>query len=116
MMFHLKTTGDAYAMKAVVIKDTEGKSGVVQIPVSIVDKNGNTVYASENEITVSIKGNTVLLGLESGSSSSHEDYKGNKRKALHGRLIAYVRLENNTGNTTIEFSSTGLQSQKMILK
>jgi beta-galactosidase len=95
----------------VVIKDAIGKSGVVQIPINIIDKEGNTVYAADNEITVSIKGNAVLLGLESGSSTSHEDYKSNNRKALHGKMIAYVLVENNAGNTTIEFSSPGLQSQ-----
>ena len=113
--YSLKTTGNAYAIKADVIKDTVGKSGVVQIPISIVDKDGNTVYAADNEITVSINGKAVLLGLESGSSTSHEDYKSNKRIALHGKLIAYVLLEKNAGNVTIEFSSPGLQSRKLLL-
>ena len=112
----LKTTGEAYAVKAIPIKDATGKSGIIQIPISIVDKEGNTVYAADNEITVSINGKAVLLGLESGSSSSHEDYKNNKRKALHGKLIAYVLLEKNAGNTSIEFSALGLQSQKIELK
>lgn len=112
----LKTTGNAHTIKADVIKDNIGKSGVVQIPISIVDKDGNTVYAADNEITVSITGNAVLLGLESGSTSSHEDYKGNKRKALHGRMIAYVLHEENAGNATIEFTAQGLQSKKITIQ
>ena len=112
----LKTTGDAYAIKAAVIKDEAGKSGVVQIPLSIVDKDDNTVYAADNEITVSITGKAVLLGLESGSSSSHEDYKANKRKALHGKMIAYLLLEKNAGNVTVDFSAAGLQSHKITIQ
>ena len=112
----LKTTGDAYAIKAAVIKDEAGNSGVVQIPISIVDKGGNTVYAADNEITVSITGKAVLLGLESGSSSSHEDYKSNKRKALHGRMIAYVLLEKNAGKVNVELTAAGLKSQKITIK
>ncbi len=112
----LKTTGDAYAIKAHVIKDTTGKSSVVQLPVSIVDKDGNTVYAAENEITVSINGKAVLLGLESGSSSSHENYKSNIRKVLHGRMIAYILLEKNAGKVSVEFSAAGLQSGKITIQ
>jgi len=114
--YSLKTTTPPVAINAFVIKDTIGKSGVVQIPVSIVDKDGNVVYDADNEITVSIKGNAVLLGLESGSTTSHEDYKSNKRKALHGKLIAYVSLEQTAGSTSIEFSAAGLQSKKIGLK
>jgi len=114
--YALKTAGDAYAIKTDVIKDTMGKSGAVQIPVSIVDKDGNPDYAADNEITVFIDGKAVLLGLESGSSASHEDYKSNKRKVVHGKMIAYILLKKNTGNTTVRFSSPGLQSQTVTLK
>jgi beta-galactosidase/beta-glucuronidase len=112
----LKTTGVAYAIKAAVIKDAIGKSNVVQIPINIVDKDGNTVYAADDEITVAITGKAALLGLESGSSSSHEDYKGNKRKAVHGKMVAYALLEKNAGNVTVEFTAAGLQSQKITLQ
>jgi beta-galactosidase len=111
----LQTGGNAYAIKAIVIKDTIGKSGVVQIPLSIVDKNGSTVYDAENEITVSINGNANLLGLESGSTSSHENYKNNKRKTVHGKMMAYVLLPKNATNITVEFAAEGLRSEKIKL-
>ena len=114
--YSLKTAGDAYAVKADVITDTIGKSGVVQIPVRIVDKDGAVIYNAGNEITVSINGDATLLGLESGSSTSHEDYKGNKRKALHGRIIAYIRIPKNAGNTTVQFAAKGLQPQTVSLR
>jgi len=111
----LKTTGEAYAIKTDVIKDDISKSGVVQIPLSIVDKDGNIVYAADNEVTVSVNGKAVLLGLESGSSSSREDYKSNRRITLHGRMIAYVLLEKNAGKVLVEFSAPELQTTKLLL-
>jgi hypothetical protein len=74
------------------------------------------VYAADNEITVSITGKAVLLGLESGSSSSHEDYKANKRKALHGRMVAYVLLEKNAGKVNVGLTAEGLKSQRISIK
>jgi hypothetical protein len=114
--YSLKTAGDAYAIKAAIIKDTAGRSNIVQVPVSIVDKEGSVIYNAENKITVTINGSAMLLGLESGSLSSHEDYKGNSRKAMNGRMIAYLMLLGNSGNVTIEFSSPGLRSEKITIR
>ncbi len=112
----LKTAGDAYTLKAEIINDPVGKSGVVQIPVSVVDKDGNVVYDAKNEITVSVSKNAKLIGLESGSSTSHENYKDKKRKVLHGRMICYLSLQKKAVFTTITFSSPGLVTQKIILR
>jgi hypothetical protein len=112
----LKTAGDAYAIKATIIKDTVGNSGVIQIPVSIVDKDGTDLYNDTNEITVNIDGDAILLGLESGSSTSHEDYKSNKRKAVKGKAMAYLLVKRGAGEITIDLSSPGLQSQKIMFK
>ena len=111
----LVTTGTAYALNAKVEKDTIGKTNLTQVIINITDNNGHPVYNAEDEITISLTGNAVLLGLESGSNTSHEDYKSNKRKALHGRLIAYVQVNNNAKNAEAVISSPGLQSKKVKL-
>jgi hypothetical protein len=83
------------------------RENLVHLEVFIKDAKGNPVYEATNEITVDIKGPAVLLGLESGDITSHEDYKANKRKAFNGRLLAYV-LSTGTGKVTITISSPGL--------
>ena len=88
---------------------------MVHIEITVVDKNGQPVYNSDNEIAINIEGSATLLGLESGSSSSHEDYKSNKRITLHGRMIAYVLLEKNAGKVLVEFSAPELQTTKLLL-
>ncbi|MEP6948481.1 MAG: sugar-binding domain-containing protein [Ginsengibacter sp.] len=112
--YSLRTSGEPYALKAVVEKDTPGRSGLVHVSIFVVDKRGITINSADNEVTVLVKGNGSLLGLESGSSTSHEDYRSNKRKAVHGKLMAYVMR--NKGAAIIEINSPGLLTSKSVLK
>ncbi len=81
------------------------------------DKDGNPVLLNtDNEITISIEGPAALLGLESGSSVSHEDYKANKRKLFNGRLLAYVQAQKTRGVVKIKITAPGLQQKIIELK
>ncbi|MFT2008279.1 glycoside hydrolase family 2 TIM barrel-domain containing protein [Pontibacter sp. 13R65] len=113
----LKTTGSPYALKATVDKQSlkADKKGVAHIVIDIVDSEGNAVYNAENEIAVTVEGPAKLLGLESGSLVSHEDYKANKRKALRGKLLAYLQAEQKKGEVKVTFQSPGLQPQTIVL-
>lgn len=97
----LVAMADAKILKA-------GKKEVTHIELHAKDQQGNAVYDANNEITVTIEGPAVLLGLESGDLSSHEDYKSNKRKLFNGRLLAYIQSTGKTGNVKLSFSSPGL--------
>jgi hypothetical protein len=83
---------------------------VAHIEIFAKDKAGHSVYEANNEITIDIQGPAILLGLESGDLSSHEDYKSNKRKLYNGRLLAYVQSTGKPGAVKITISSPGLQS------
>jgi len=103
----LVTAGEAYAIK--LTHDKMSQSFFFeQVTVNVVDKEGNIVYNANNEITVNLQGNAVLLGLESGDHNSHEDYRSNKRKVFHGKLIAYIQRKQ--GALGIDYSSPGLKS------
>ncbi len=103
----LTTTAQPYALT--LFKDRyTNKDGLLQVTLAIVDKNGNTVYGADNEITVDTYGQGTLLGLESGDHNSHEDYKANRRKAYHGKLIAYI-LPQNPVKFNFKFSAAGLK-------
>jgi beta-galactosidase len=111
----LKTTGPVEKIDATTDRNAFHRKSkeVAHIEIDLKDKNGNTVYAADNEITISIDGPARLLGLESGDLNSHEDYKANKRKAFRGKLLAYVQCTGKRGRVTIRISSPGLK-QKMI--
>ena len=105
--YQLVTAGKPYAIKPLE-KAYVGKDGLVQVSLGVVDEQGNLVTSADNEISVGIKGDLQLLGMESGDLSSHEDYKASKHKAYHGKLIAY--LQPKVKNYTITFSADGLKS------
>ena len=112
--YKLQTAGAPALIHATVEKDTAGKTDLVHIIIHITDKNGIYVMNAENEITVNVQGNAQQLGMETGSSTSHEDYRSNKRKAYEGRLVVYLRHEGNKP-VTVEISSPGLRVQKVRL-
>jgi beta-galactosidase len=113
----IKTAGEAYQLSTVTDHAVfAGKTkGLSQVEVYITDKNGNPVFAADDEITVAITGPAKLLGLESGSNSSHESYQASQRKALHGRLIAYVQTTGKAGTVTLQFSAGTLKSSTVTL-
>ncbi len=114
----IKTAGEpsTISAKSDLSQFTKGKKQLAHIEMNIVDKDGTLVYAAENEITIDLEGPATLLGLESGSSVSHEDYKANKRKAFHGRLLAYIQSQQKTGLVKVKISAPGLQSQVIEFK
>lgn len=114
----IKTSGDAYAINATSDASTlqRNKKSLAHIEISVLDKNGNPVPIADNEIEVSIDGPASLLGLESGNSVSHEDYKSNKRKLFNGKLLAYVQSAQKPGVITVKISSPGLQEKIIRLK
>jgi hypothetical protein len=111
----LQTSGAAYAIKAYE-DSSDGNSGLSHVVVQIVDEKGVPVYSADNEITVEVEGSAKLLGLESGRSNSHEDYKANKRKVFNGRLLAYVQKGHEAKGVKIRLSSPGIKAGEVVLK
>jgi hypothetical protein len=111
----LQTSGVAYAIKAYQ-DSSDGKSGLSHVVVQIVDEKGIPVYSADNEITVEIVGSAKLLGLESGRSNSHEDYKSNKRKVFNGRLLAYVQKGQGAKGVRVKLSSPGIKMGEVVLR
>ena len=116
--YTIKTADDPYAITAFTNKTffSKDKKQLAQIEINIVDRNGTIVYNAENEITIAINGPASLLGMENGSSVSHEDYKSDKHKTLHGKLLAYIQLNQQPGTVTIKITSPGLKEQTITIK
>ncbi|MDN5284893.1 MAG: hypothetical protein JWR38_1167 [Mucilaginibacter sp.] len=113
----IKTAGDAAQLKAIADETTFSSKtkGLSQVEIQITDNNGNLVFTADNEVKVSITGFAELLGLESGSTSSHESYQADQRKAFHGKLLAYVQTTGKPGKIQVQFSATGLKPTSITL-
>ncbi len=113
----LKTTGESTQISVVADKTTfkSQTKGLCQLEIQITDAQGNTVYTADNEIQLELSGPAKLLGLESGSLSSHESYQANKRNALHGRMLAYIQTTGDAGLVTIRIGAKSLKQASVQL-
>ena len=80
------------------------------ITVTIVDKNGTIVPDADNLIQFKINGEGFIAGVDSGSQTSLESFKGDKHTALNGLALAILQSNGNKGSITLTASSKGLES------
>ena len=109
--YALKTAGAAYSIEARADRTSfdKTKKQLSHIEITVVDKNGVPVHTADSEITVKVEGPATLMGLESGSITSHEAYASDKRKVVKGRLLAYVQSQPKAGAITVTLTAPGLQ-------
>ncbi len=114
----LKTSGKAVQMivkptKAILAADG---NDMALIEITLVDKNKNTVYDAENEISVNVTGNGSLAGLDSGDMFYTGNFKTNVRKAHNGKLLLTVKSTNAAGKIHVELTSEKLEISKLELQ
>ena len=99
-----------YALTVEVEKKTIKKDkGVAQLKVQVVDEEGFPVMLSDNEVTCSITGPAILLGLEAGNNSDMTDYTDTKQRVFQGKISAYLQATGKTGLVTVKFTSPWLK-------
>lgn len=105
--YEIKTHGEASGLRVGELLPEEAET-LHQLLVEIIDKDGNRVKSAMNDITCSIEGPAVLLGLEGSNNTDMSDYRDNHQPAYRGRLAAYVR-RTGKGTVTLTFSAEGLE-------
>ncbi len=99
-----------YALTVKVENNTLNKDkGVAQLRVQAIDEHGVPVMLSDNDVTCSITGPAILLGLEAGNNEDMTDYTDNKQRVFHGKISAYIQATGKTGLVTIKFTSPWLK-------
>ena len=83
--------------------------GVVELRVEVLDDKGIPVMLSDNEVTCKISGPVKLLGLEAGNNEDMTDYTDNVQRVHHGKILAYIEAQGDSGEAIISFSSPWLQ-------
>jgi beta-galactosidase len=113
--FELNTSGTPVNLTAVCDASTlkADNTDLAHIFINITDDAGNTVYSALNEITVEVSGPARLIGTEDANPVNIEDYKDNKQKAFHGKLLVYIQPTDKTGKANITVSSPGLKSSSV---
>lgn len=109
--YEIKTHGEASAIRASELLPEDAKT-LHQLLVEVVDKDGNRVKSSNLDVTCTISGPAVLLGLEGCNNSDMSDYRDNHQPVYRGRLVAYIR-RTAPGPVRVTFSGEGVSSTTM---
>lgn len=108
------SSGAPYAIQAHFFE--RSNTDFLQLEIEVVDKEGNLVYLADNEIVCYVIGPAVLLGLESGGNNVSDNYRDNRQRCQNGRLLAYIRLDEEAkDDVRIMLSSPLLQSLSLTI-
>jgi beta-galactosidase len=86
------------------------------IKIEVVDKEGRVCPDADNLVKFIIKGEGAIAGVGNGNSASHENFKGNERKAFHGLCQAIVQSKHKSGTIRLVAESKGLQAAEVLIK
>ncbi len=91
-------------------------SGLAQIAIEVKDENGNPVWTASDEITCRIEGPARLIAMENSQPDDMSNNRGNRKRAYHGYLLAYIQPTGESGTVKVHFSAPWLKSDSVTLE
>ncbi|MBJ7881563.1 beta-galactosidase GalB [Gelidibacter salicanalis] len=102
------------ADRNIVIADGQDLSFVT---VKISDNNGLTVPRTHNNVSYSIEGPGVIIGIGNGDPTNHESFQANQRKVFNGLALVIIRTKNGEpGEIVLKAESEGLKASRISIK
>lgn len=103
----VETTGEFSNINLIADRDTiiADNNDLSYITIDLTDEMGNIVPTANNNVSVDVSGNGVLIGLDNGHQADHEAYDSGNRNALAGKLVAIVKSTKEAGPINITASS-----------
>ena len=86
------------------------------ITVRVEDKNGNLCPLADNLIQFSVEGPGEITAVGNGNAATTEAFVATRRKAFGGLCMLIVQAEKNTGDISVNASSSGLMGHEIALK
>lgn len=109
--YSIVSSGRPYALTATADNTRLNKNkDLAHVTVQVLDSRGIPVILSDDEITCRVEGPARLLGLEAGNNSDVENYRDNRQRAFHGKLLAYIQTTGQEGDVKITFSAPWLKN------
>jgi beta-galactosidase len=114
----LTTVGEPAAIGLSVDRNTilADRRDVAHVTVRILDAQGRVVPDADNEVTFQIQGAGKIIGLDNGNPLSHEDFKGDRRKAFNGLCLAIAQSTATPGQIQMTATSPGLRPGSITIK
>ena len=113
--YTITTSGRPYAIRATADRTVLSKEhATAHITVEVTDENGIPVKLADNNITCRIEGPARLLGMEGSDNTDMGNYRDNRQRVYHGRLLTYIQTTGNTGQVRVSFSSPLLKGTEVM--
>ncbi|RXH54084.1 glycoside hydrolase family 2 TIM barrel-domain containing protein [Granulicella sibirica] len=97
-----------------VTLDADGRD-VAHVTVEVRDSNGRCVPTADHAVTLQVRGEGKLLGMDNGDPVNHESYKGTQHSVFHGLCLALIGTTERAGAIEIVASSRGLAQAALTL-
>lgn len=114
----MKTAGEPYKLKLTPDRKIIKADGndLSYMLIEAVDKNGNICPLATNNIVFKINGAAKIAGVGNGNAQSFTSFKSNSVQLFYGKAMLIVSSEFTKGNVTVEATSKGLKSEKVVLE
>ena len=112
------TTGDEAKLNATVDRTeikADGKD-LAYVTIDVTDADGNIVPDAKNNVTVTVEGDGVLVGMDNGKQSDHQSFQDDNRNAFNGSLVAIVQSTKEAGEFKVTAAASGLTSDTVTVK
>ena len=87
-----------------------------RVTATLVDKKGVRVPGAEDLITFNISGPGKIAAVDNGGNASHEPFQANKRRAIQGRCVAFIRAGPGSGTIALTASAPGLMDGSLSIR
>jgi beta-galactosidase len=114
----LQTSGDAAKIKLTADRKEIAANGqdLMYVTIELIDKNGIVQPNAANRLHVKIDGPGIIAGIDNADIKDTDQYKGNTRKAWHGRALVVIRSTQLTGDIKLTVTSPGLEDGRLTTK
>lgn len=108
----LQASGAPAALTAQANREEVHADGVVQIEITLTDREGKIVTGQDVPVTVSVDGGT-LLGLDNGNPADHTLYTFPTRSTFRGRALAIIRAGKEASALRVKLTAEGLAAAEV---
>lgn len=85
------------------------------VTVRIEDADGNLVPHADNMVHFKVTGPGFIAGMDNGSETDHESFKGDQHKAFNGLCLAVIESSGKKGPITVTATSAGLPAATTVI-
>ena len=114
----LSTVGPAKKVKLTVDRPTisTDRNDLAYVTVEIIDDSGNVLPDATNMVNFKLSGPGELIAVGSGAPNVMESFQQPQHTTWHGRCLAIVRPEGDSGKITLKAEADGLESATVVIE